>query len=213
MGKIKDKIEDRLNDIKAILTVMPDANLEKIREVCAWTEYTHVHILAHGAPFEEAGDNRYGIALCSDTQQAQGDVVDGERLAIALSSWDSSGRAKYRPTVVTLATCDSGNINSALTGAASPTNFTPRAFLGSLRRSSRSGCARLLAAEVLYSGLLSGADRRWVLYELRQRLRTDSPGTHDWASIVAYALGLREAGRRVPRSASAPKVERKIRPH
>ena len=26
-----------------------------------------------------------------------------------------------------------------------------------------------------------------MLYVLRQRLRTDSPGTHDWASIVAYA--------------------------
>jgi hypothetical protein len=40
---------------------------------------------------------------------------------------------------------------------------------------------------VLYSGLLSGADPRWVLYDLRQRLRTDSPSTHDWASIVCYA--------------------------
>ena len=33
---------------------------------------------------------------------------------------------------------------------------------------------------------------RWVLYELRQRLRTDSPNTHDWASIVAYATIARE---------------------
>jgi len=29
--------------------------------------------------------------------------------------------------------------------------------------------------------------RAGVIYELRQRLRTDSSGTHDWASIVAYA--------------------------
>ena len=47
--------------------------------------------------------------------------------------------------------------------------------------------ASSIAAEVLYAGLLSGSDPRWVLHELRQRLRTDVPDTHDWASIVAYA--------------------------
>jgi hypothetical protein len=47
--------------------------------------------------------------------------------------------------------------------------------------------ASSIAAEVLFDGLLKGDDPRWVLYVLRQRLRTDAPGTHDWASIVAYA--------------------------
>ncbi len=47
--------------------------------------------------------------------------------------------------------------------------------------------ASAIAAKVLYSGLLKGDDPRWVLHELRQRLRTDAPETHDWASIVAYA--------------------------
>jgi hypothetical protein len=187
--KIKDKTEDRLKDVKATLTVMPDASLEKIRESCASTQYTHVHILAHGAPFDQARDRRYGIALCSDTQQANGDVVDGERLAIALSAWDSSGRAKYRPTVVTLATCDSGNTNSVLTPGGSIAHELHAAGIPWVIASQFPLWMRAssIAAEVLYVGLLSGADPRWVLFELRQRLRADSPGTHDWASIVAYA--------------------------
>jgi hypothetical protein len=44
-----------------------------------------------------------------------------------------------------------------------------------------------IAVEFLYRGLLAGKDPRWVLHDLRQRLRIDLPETHDWASIVAYA--------------------------
>ena len=47
--------------------------------------------------------------------------------------------------------------------------------------------ASSIAVEILYRGLLAGNDPRWVLHELRQRLRIDLPDTHDWASIVAYA--------------------------
>ena len=43
-----------------------------------------------------------------------------------------------------------------------------------------------ITTEVLYSGLLSGEDPRWVLHQLRMRLRADLPETQDWASIVAY---------------------------
>jgi hypothetical protein len=57
--------------------------------------------------------------------------------------------------------------------------------------------ASSIAAEVVYSGFLRGDDPRWVLYELRQRLRTDSPGTHDWASIVAYATVPADFGQEV----------------
>jgi hypothetical protein len=187
--KIKDDREVRLREIKSMLTVMPNASLEGIRKACTSSEYTHVHLLAHGAPFDEARDSRYGIVLCSDTDPAKGDVVDGERLAIALCAWDSSGRAKYRPTVVTLATCDSGNVNSVLTPGGSIAHELHAAGIPWVIASQFPLWMRAssIAAEVLYVGLLSGADPRWVLFELRQRLRADSPGTHDWASIVAYA--------------------------
>jgi hypothetical protein len=187
--KLKDKPEDRLQDVKAILTVLPDASLEKIRQACLTNEFTHVHILAHGAPFDQAGDRRYGIALCSDTDATKGDVVDGERLAIALMARDSTGASRYGPTIVNLATCDSGNVSSVLTPGGSIAHELHAAGIPWVIASQFPLWMRAssIAAEVLFDGLLKGDDPRWVLYVLRQRLRTDAPGTHDWASIVAYA--------------------------
>jgi hypothetical protein len=187
--KLKDKPEDRLQDVKAILTVLPDASLEKIRQACLTNEFTHVHILAHGAPFDQAGDRRYGIALFSDTDTTKGDVVDGERLAIALMARDSTGATRYGPTIVNLATCDSGNVSSVLTPGGSIAHELHAAGIPWVIASQFPLWMRAssIAAEVLFDGLLKGDDPRWVLYVLRQRLRTDSPGTHDWASIVAYA--------------------------
>jgi CHAT domain len=181
--------EERIAHVKDILTILEGATLEKIREACAATEFTHVHILAHGAPFDQAGHEQYGLALLNESAPTQLDIVDGERLGIALTAKDSSGTTRHRPTVVTLATCDSGNVNTVLTPGGSIAHqlhatgipwVIASQFPLWMRASS-------IAAEVLYSGFLSGDDPRWVLYELRQRLRTDSPNTHDWASIVAYA--------------------------
>lgn len=185
---IKDNDIDRLPEVKKLLTVLPNASLEKIRQECASNEYTHVHILAHGAPFKNAGEDRYGVALCSDMDQSA-DVVDGERLAIALTTRDPSGTARFRPTVVTLATCDSGNIETVITPGGSIAHELNAAGIPWVLASQFPLWmkASAIAAEVLYRGMLNGDDPRWVLYELRQRLRTDSPGTHDWASIVAYA--------------------------
>ncbi|WAK02553.1 CHAT domain-containing protein [Methylobacter sp. YRD-M1] len=184
--RIKD--ENRIEEVKKLLTVLPNATLEQIRLLCASTEFTHVHILAHGAPFKYSGDERYGIALCSETG-ATADIVDGERLAIALTSRDTAGNTRFRPTLVTLATCDSGNINSVLTPGGSIAHELNAAGIPWVIASQFPLWmkASAIAAKVLYSGLLNGADPRWVLYELRQRLRTDSPETHDWASIVAYS--------------------------
>jgi hypothetical protein len=184
--KIKD--ENRIEEVKKLLTVLPNATLEQIRALCASTEFTHVHILAHGAPFKYSGDERYGVALCSETS-GSADIVDGERLAIALTSRDSAGNTRFRPTLVTLATCDSGNIESVLTPGGSIAHELNAAGIPWVIASQFPLWmkASAIAAKVLYSGLLNGADPRWVLYELRQRLRTDSPETHDWASIVAYS--------------------------
>ena len=185
----KDKPEDRLPNVKAILTVLPDASLEKIRQACLTNEFTHMHILAHGAPFDQPGDRRYGIALFSDTDATKGDIVDGERLAIALMARDSTGSSRYGPTLVNLATCDSANVNSVLTPGGSIAHELHAAGIPWVIASQFPLWMRAssMAVEVLFDGLLKGDDPRWVLYTLRQRLRNDSPGTHDWASIVAYA--------------------------
>ncbi|HBZ29112.1 MAG TPA: CHAT domain-containing protein [Nitrosomonas nitrosa] len=181
--------KERVEDVKKILTVLPNATLKQIREACAETEYTHVHILAHGAPIESSGDKHYGVALCSDLDPSKGDIIDGERLAIALTARDSSGNTKFCPTLVTLATCDSGNIESVLTPGGSIAHELHAAGIPWVIASQFPLWMRAsaIAAEVLYRRLLSGDDPRWVIYELRQRLRTDAPSTHDWASIVAYA--------------------------
>ena len=169
--------------------MLTDATLEKIRQACAENEFTHIHILAHGAPFEHAGDRHYGLALCSENDASNPDIVDGERLALTLTGVTSSGDAGYRPTLVSLATCDSGNIGSVLTPGGSIAHelhaggipwVIASQFPLWMRASS-------MAAEILYRGLMRGDDPRWVLYDMRQRLRTGSAGTHDWASIVAYA--------------------------
>ena len=181
--------EDRVKEVKSLITVVTDATLEKIRQACAESEFSHIHILAHGAPFEHAGDRHYGLALCRETDASKPDIVDGERLALTLTGTTASGTAGHRPTFVSLATCDSGNIGSVLTPGGSIAHelhaggipwVIASQFPLWMRASS-------MAAEILYKGLLRGDDPRWVLYDMRQRLRTGSAGTHDWASIVAYA--------------------------
>lgn len=186
--KIKDSPEERVQEVKKILTVLPNASLEQIREECLAAEYTHVHILAHGKPFNDSMDHHYGVVLCSDTDP-NGEVVDGKRLAIVLTARDSKGNAKYQPNVVTLATCDSGNIESVLIPGGSIAHELHAAGIPWVIASQFPLWMRAssIAAEVFYSGLLGGDDPRWVLHYLRQRLRTDSAGTHDWASIVCYA--------------------------
>jgi len=187
--KLKDSPEERISEVKKLLTVLPQATLEQLRTLCATEEFTHVHILAHGAPYQESGDEHYGVALCSEAGPDQIDVVDGERLAIALTANDALGTIHCRPTVVTLATCDSGNINSVLTPGGSIAHELNSAGIPWVIASQFPLWmkASAIAAKLLYSGLLKGDDPRWVLHELRQRLRTDAPETHDWASIVAYA--------------------------
>jgi hypothetical protein len=187
--KIKSNQEERINEVKKLLTLLPQASLEQLRALCAAEEFTHVHILAHGAAYQQSGDEHYGVALCSEANPEQADIIDGERLAMALTAHHSSGSANSRPTVVTLATCDSGNINSVLTPGGSiahqlNSSGIPWVIASQFPLWMK---ASAIAAKVLYSGLLKGDDPRWVLHELRQHLRTDAPETHDWASIVAYA--------------------------
>jgi hypothetical protein len=188
--KILDSEEERVCEVKKMLTVLPQATLEQIRQACMDTEYTHVHILAHGAPFDHAGDRRYGLALCRSDKPGEMDVIDGERLAIALTTDRASAcGARQRPTVVSLATCDSGNVQSVLTPGGSIAHELhaagiPWVFASQFPLWMRSST---IFTEVLYKRLLKGADPRCALHELRLRLRTACPETHDWASIVAYA--------------------------
>jgi hypothetical protein len=181
--------QEQLQQVKTILTVLPNATLDSLRDKCAQADFTHVHILAHGARPEHGGDRRYGVALCSKDDPSKPHVIDGERLAMILTATDSSGVTRNRPTLVSLATCDSGNVEEVLMPGGSIAHELhatgiPWVIASQFPLWMRSST---IATEVLYQGILEGQDPRWVLFRLRQRLRTSSAGTHDWASIVAYA--------------------------
>lgn len=184
--KDRDDAQGRLKEIKQFLTVLPDASLQEIREACGRQHFTHVHVLAHGAPISIAGDHRYGVALCRHDDKSQWKCVDGGNLAVALTGKEANG---HIPTLVSLSTCDSGNLNSPLTPGGSiahalHTTGIPWVIASQFPLWMK---ASTIATRELFSGILDGEDPRWVLYGLRQKLRTDCPDTHDWASIVAYA--------------------------
>jgi hypothetical protein len=186
--KWQDTDEERVTEVMKHLTVLPNATLQQIREACSESVYTHVHILAHGQLMKSG--QHFGIALCDDNDANGIHLVDGETLATALTTHDSLGSAQERPTVVTLSTCDSGNVESVVTGSGSVAHAIhasdiPWVIASQFPLWMRSSW---IATEVLYRGLLRGDDPRWVLHTLRRRLRTDAPDTHDWASIVAYAV-------------------------
>lgn len=187
--RITDTPEARIAEVKKILTVIPNATAASIRAACAARPYTHVHLLAHGAPIEKSADRRFGVVLCSRDNVGGIDVVEGDQLAALLSTRDFGSGTTFRPTLVTLATCDSGNANSPLTPGGSIAHALHAAEIPWVIASQFPLWMRAstIMVEVLYSRLLKGEDPRWTLHELRQRLRTDSPRTHDWASIVAYA--------------------------
>jgi hypothetical protein len=181
--------EERVKEVKSLLTVLPDATLEKIRQACSERDYSYIHILAHGSRFERGGDEHYGLALCAETDATKPDIVDGERLSLALTATTSSCSERHRPALVSLATCDSGNVESVLTPGASIAHHLHAGGIPWVIASQFPLWMRAssMAAEILFEGLVRGDDPRCVLYDVRQRLRTGSAGTHDWGSIVAYA--------------------------
>jgi hypothetical protein len=181
---------ERRSRVGEHLTVLPQATLRGVEEACASGQYTHVHILAHGVPLAKGDDRRYGLALHDPMDASAVDVVEGTRLAKALRPPIKTAASGFaRPVVVTLAACDAGNVGSVVGAGASIAHSLhdegiplvvasqfPLSFTGSV-----------IMAEVLYAGMLWGQDPRVLLVNLRRRLKTQVPTTHDWASIVAYA--------------------------
>jgi len=172
------------------LTVLTDASLEAIEAECARGDYTHVHILAHGGEYAEGYDTRFGLMLHSAGNPAGPvDYVSGERLATALRTTRHCAAGRFaRPLVVTLASCHSGAVGS-VTGVSASIAHALHAdgipvVIASQFPLSFGGSVRMV--ETLYEGLLSGADPRRVLVDLRRTLHTQFPDTHDWASIAAY---------------------------
>jgi hypothetical protein len=191
--------KERLPQVKQRMKVLPDASLEDIAGACAQSDFTHVHILAHGAPFQEAGEQRFGLVLCAGNNRSEIDIVSGKRLAQALRAARSDRSGWSHPAVVTLATCDSGAHGSVLTPGGSIAHDLhacgiPCVFASQFPLTKRGSVS---VAESLYSSLLSGDDPRLILHELRQRLYSESREDHDWGSLVAYASLPEDFGRQL----------------
>ncbi len=181
--------EARLPFVKQRLRVLSGASIQQIYEVCAQESFTHVHILAHGATYPDAGEERFGVALHRQDRPLEKHVVGGKQLAQALRAEGRDGADRSEPLVVTLAICDSGQQGSVLVPGGSiahdlhtegiPWVFAsqfPLTIVGSVR-----------IAEFLYPRLMRGDDPRQILYELRRTLSMRASGEHDWASLVTYA--------------------------
>jgi len=160
------------------LTVVADATLPKLIEASRSAEFTHVHILAHGAPYGAAA---FGVSL-NDS------VVTGRELAAAL--FDVNARRIHRPTVVTLATCDSG-------GQGSVVNAPDVSVAHDLHEA---GIPLVVASQfplstegsvpfvkIFYSDQLWGVHPLLSLYRVRLMLHAlNASRFHDWASLVIY---------------------------
>lgn len=171
------------------LVVLKDASINSIREACRQDRFSYIHILAHGANFKKADDDRFGLALHSEFGEPV-DVVDGDRLAAALRTCPADGCAPdAQPAVVTIASCDGGNVGTVYGTGASVAHALhengiplviasqfPLTFAGSV-----------IMAELVYHDLLWGEDPRKTLFCLRRDLKARLPESHDWSSIVAYS--------------------------
>lgn len=189
---LSDDFDDnkRLKLIGERLSVLPDASAESLEQACAENDYTHVHILAHGIEMDTSYDRRFGLALHS-TYDANGhEAVSGERLATILRTPRHNQPGQFtRPAVVTLASCNGGNVGTVTGVGASIGHALHEAGIPLVVASQYplSFGGSVMLVKDLYEGLLWGEDPRKLVVGLRRRLHSFFKDTHDWASIVTYA--------------------------
>ena len=194
VGYFETEDEERAARVAEHLVFLPRVSADSLQEACATGRFTHVHLLAHGLKYTEGGkegDIRYGLAF-HNSRDPDGpcDIVDGMRLATLLRAFeapDKNGLA--RPEVVTLASCDAGNVGSVAGAGASITHALHEAGIPIVIGSQfpLSFAASVMLVEIVYDGLLWGIDPRTLMADLRRQLQARIPTTHDWASLVAYA--------------------------
>jgi len=177
---------NRSREVQQMLTVLIDPTLEDISRETRRVAFTHVHVLAHGAPLPDAGPGQTLYGLCFRGARGGTDVVDGDRLEAAIrQSVDCA-----HPTVVTLATCEGASVTGAILGPGGSVAHALHAkgvplVVSAQFPLSKGGSA--IFAEMLYGGMLRGDDPREIVHAIRRELIVAYPDTHDWASLVVYA--------------------------
>ena len=99
---------------RVTLDVLENASIADVKRACLETDYTHIHVLTHG-DVQPNNPDKFGIRL-RDSAGSE-DVIPGDQFATAISTMRDGG--VHRPTVVTVASCDSGNLGSVLLRGAS----------------------------------------------------------------------------------------------
>lgn len=170
------------------IDVIERASVESIRDRCLAVDYTHVHILAHGAQVTERDETRFGVLLHQPHRPGDRVVVTGDQLAQALLP-SRSRRGASDPTLVSLATCDSANQMGVITPGGSVAHQLHRMGVPWVIASQfpLTVMGSVILVEDLYNELLQGTDPRIALHRVRQHLATRFGDRHDWATLVAYA--------------------------
>lgn len=181
--------DERSRIVADKLGVITNATVAALEQACASGEYTHIHILAHGLSLDTDYDHRYGLAFHSDSAPDGREIVSGDRLATILRTPRQLDAGNFnRPAVVTLASCNGGNVGSVAGVGASIAHALHDAGIPMVIASQfpLSFGGSVMMVQDLYSGLLWGEDPRKLLVGLRRRLHSFFQDTHDWASITAY---------------------------
>jgi beta-lactamase superfamily II metal-dependent hydrolase len=171
--------DGRREQVGDLLTILIDPTLIELQRECESTSYTHIHVLTHG-DVDVMSKESYGLVLRDENGSS--DVVSGKRFVSAIT------RVGHRPAVVTIASCDSGNVGSVVIPGASFVHAVHQAgipfVVGAQFPLSKDGSVPL--TERLYGGLLWGEHPLHVLQQARAELHARYTNWHDWASVVVY---------------------------
>jgi len=172
-----DKRREQCGDL---LTILVNPTLVELQRECEREQYTHIHVLTHG-DVDDASHDSYGLVLRDEIGSP--DVVSGERFVSAIT------RVGHRPAVVTIASCDSGNVGAVVVTGASFAHAVHQSgipfVVGAQFPLSKQGSVPLTAR--LYEGLLRGEHPLHVVQQARAELHARyNSNWHDWASVVVY---------------------------
>src|SRR5688572_19184508 len=172
--------DGRVERVGDLLTILVRPTLVELQQECESFAYTHIHVLTHG-DLDLVANESYGIVLRAD--DGSSDVVSGDRFVSAIT------RLGHRPAVVTIASCDSGNVGSVVIPGASFAHAVHQSgiplVVGSQFPLSKPGSVPLTSR--LYQGLLWGEHPLHVLQHVRSELHARfNTNWHDWASLVVY---------------------------
>lgn len=169
-----------------VLTTVAEATIETLQEACAVAvnakaPFTHVHILAHGYPVARAHRQRFGMAL--HTKDGDLDAVLPEAIGEALAP------LRGHTVVVTLATCDAGNMTNTLVPEKSIAHLLHVAGFPVVVASQLplTVPGSTVMVKRFYDELMRGHDVRSALHEARVALYDSRARTgHDWMAVVGY---------------------------